>query len=172
MEEVCSCSADFGLSSSPAWAIVANYTAGAKTLKANQDGDDIEIRDEVSSPGGSVRVYFSPSKVNGNVNCVVPQFNSVLADGYVASSVTGKSKFVSPVDGSKVSTYPDNPTVNNNPTCDTDKFGYFSVQTVVEGTAKYRLLGVLKSYRIEVTFGPDPANPEKTVVLRLRTDSI
>ncbi|MEY4473636.1 MAG: hypothetical protein RL671_1940 [Pseudomonadota bacterium] len=155
---------------SPAWAIVADYTAGATTLKANQDGFDFEIRDEVSAPGGSIRVYFSPSTINGSVNCVTVTTTPIKGNAYIPSSVTGVSNFVSPTDGF-TKTVDAEPVLHDNPTCYTDKFGYFTVDTVIEGTAQYRVLGLLKSYIVEVTFGPNPSNSSQTVVRRLRTNS-
>lgn len=157
------------LASTPAWAIVANYTEGATTLKANQDGFDFEIRDEVSDPGGSVRVYYSPSNINGVTNCVAMGDYPIKGIANIASSVTGLSDFTSPIDGTpvKITTQPG---VHDNPTCYTDKWGYFSVDSIVQGTAQYKILGTLHNYIVEVTFGPDPANPTKNVVLRLRTD--
>lgn len=157
------------LSSTPAWAIVANYTEGATTLKANQDGFDFEIRDEVSAPGGSVRVYFSPSNINGVTNCLVMGEYPIKGIANIASSVTGLSDFTSPIDGTHVA-ITTQPGVHDNPTCYTDKWGYFSVDSLVQGTAQYHVMGTLHSYDVEVTFGPDPANPSKNVVLRLRTN--
>lgn len=158
------------LSSTPAWAIVANYTAGATTLKANQDGFDFEIRDEVSDPGGSIRVYYSPSNIGSTTNCIAMAQYPIKGHAYIPSSVTGVSNFVSPTDGGN-KTIADQPVLHDNPTCFTDKFGYFTVDTVIEGTAQYTVYGTLKNYIVEVTFGPDPANSAKTVVLRLRTNS-
>ncbi|OYU33879.1 hypothetical protein [Novosphingobium sp. PASSN1] len=158
------------LSSTPALAIVANYTEGATSLKANQDGFDFEIRDEVSAPGGSVRVYFSPSSINGNINCVAMGDYPIKGIANIASSVTGLSDFTSPIDGTHVA-ITTQPGVHDNPTCSTDKWGYFSVDSMVQGTAQYKVLGTLHNYIVEVTFGPDPANPSKNVVLRLRTNS-
>jgi len=153
--------------SSPASAITADYASGVTTLKANQDGFEFEIRDEVANPGSDVKVYFSPSTVNGVVNCV-----SATIDGtsYDKSSVTGVKNLTRPSDGTTV-VIMSTPIMYSNPLCYTDKWGNFNVDTVVEGTAKYKIWGTLRNYVIEVTFGPDPANPGKTVVRRLRTDS-
>lgn len=155
-----------------AWAIVDSYTAGKTTLKANQDGAEIEIR-EANAPGESIRVYVSPSKKNGSgvINCMgVPP---VIPSGYFPSDLTAAAAFVSPVVGylANVTQASMDTVLHDNPMCDTKKFGYFTLDTIKEGTAKFKLKGTLKTYLIEITFGPAPEDANKTVVLRLRTNA-
>lgn len=155
------------MSSTPAFAIVGDYNGGA-TIKANQDGTEFEIR-EANAPGESIRVYVSPSKINNVINCTgVPP---VVASGYFPSTLTQAVNLVSPVAGYALNLAAQ-PVLHDNPTCNTDKWGYFTMDTVKEGTAKFKVIGTLKTYLVEVTFGPDPSDASKTVVLRLRTNSV
>lgn len=154
------------LSSTPAWAIVGSYN-GSATINANQDGTDFQIR-EANAPGESIRVYVSPSKINSTVNCTgVPP---VVASGYFPSSLTQAVNLVSPVAGYALNLAAQ-PVLHDNPTCNTGNWGYFTTDTVKEGTAKFKVIGTLHTYVVEVTFGPDPKDATKTVVLQLRTNS-
>lgn len=153
-----------------AWAMVDSYSAGAAKLSVKEDGAEVEIR-EANAPGQSIRVYVSPGKVGGTSNCMgVPP---LIASGYFPSDVTAAAAFVSPIAGylANVTQAAMDTVLHDNPLCDAKKFGYFTVDTVKNGTAKYKLKGTLKTYLIEITFGPAPEDASKTVVLRLRTHS-
>lgn len=155
------------LLSLPASAIVTEYKAGVQTMKVNQDGMDIEIR-EGASPGNSIRVYVSPSNLSGTSNCMgIPP---VVAGGYFPSDLATVASFVSPYAGYAARLI-EQPPLNDNPGCDTKKFGYYTIDTIVNGMIKHQVSGMKKSYNVEVTFGPDPKDPKKTVVLKLRSNS-
>lgn len=156
--------------SAPASAMVDKYTPGTKKLTVKEDGAEFEIR-EANAPGNSVRLYISPAKVKGGeVNCL-PDLGTVIPLDYKPSDLTKIAKYFGPeaLLTSVLIDMDEQANFHDAPNCSTGKWGWVSVDVVQEGTAVYYVSGLKKDYEVRVTFGPDPENPGKTVVLQLQS---
>lgn len=137
-----------------------NYKEGSTTQGYSVTGEKIAayIDDaEVISPGQSIRVYVRPRE-----GCMgSPPVN----DGKFSNSrISGILNKISPKTNALVEMITA-PVFHDNPMCNHDKYGYYTMDTITEGTQTHKIIGDFKTYYIDVTFGPDSKG--KTVIKQM-----